>query len=101
VAVPRARGGAPAWDLGDVLAELGRLEIAALLVEGGSRLFTSFIENGLADKAVLTLAPLLLGSAAAPSFVGGEGVDKIARAFAFRRTRSFGIEDDIIMEGYF
>ena len=101
VEVLRAPDGVPAWDLEDVLAELGRLEIAALLVEGGSRLFTSFIENGLADKAVLTLAPLILGGAAAPSFVGGVGVDRIARALAFRRTRSFRIEDDIIMEGYF
>jgi diaminohydroxyphosphoribosylaminopyrimidine deaminase/5-amino-6-(5-phosphoribosylamino)uracil reductase len=93
--------GAPAWSLARVLAELGRLEIAALLVEGGSRLFTSFIEDGLADKAVLTLAPLLVGGAAAPGFIAGAGVDTIAGAVALKRWRSFTIEDDIIAEGYF
>ena len=92
---------AKAWSLSQVLAELGRLEISALLVEGGSRVFTSFIENRLADKAVLTIAPLLVGGTAAPGFVGGSGVDKVTGAIAFNRTRSFLIEDDIIVEGYF
>ena len=93
--------GAKAWSLVRVLAELGRLEIASLLVEGGSRVFTSFIENGLADKAVLTFAPLLVGGAAAPGLVGGEGADRIAGAVALKRTRTFTIEEDIIVEGYF
>jgi diaminohydroxyphosphoribosylaminopyrimidine deaminase/5-amino-6-(5-phosphoribosylamino)uracil reductase len=95
------RDGAKTWSLPQVLAELGRLEIAALLVEGGSRVFTSFIEQGLADKAVLTLAPVLFGGAAAPSLVGGEGVGRVAGAVVLKRSRSFVIEDDIIVEGYF
>lgn len=95
VLFPRNEG--KTWSLAQVLAELGRLEIAALLVEGGSRVFTSFIEEGLADKAVLTMAPRFFGGAAAPSLIGGEGVDEIA----LKRTRSFAIEDDIIVEGYF
>ena len=95
------RDGAKAWSLAGVLAELGRLEIAALLVEGGSRVFTSFIESGLADKAVLTLAPRLVGGASAPGFVGGMGVDRAAHGIALKRARSFSIEDDIIVEGYF
>ena len=101
VDVRRPACGAKTWKLEEVLAELGRLEIAALLVEGGSRLFTSFIEKGLADKAVLTYAPRLVGGAAAPGFVGGAGTDRIARAVPLKRARSFSIEDDIIVEGYF
>ena len=95
------RDGAKAWSLAGVLAELGRLEIAALLVEGGSRVFTSFIEGGLADKAVLTLAPRLFGGASAPGLVGGMGVDRPAHGIALKRARSFMIEDDLIVEGYF
>ncbi len=95
------RDGAKAWGLAGILAELGRLEIAALLVEGGSRVFTSFIENGLADKAVLTLAPRLVGGLSAPGFIGGQGVDRVALGIALKRARSFSIEDDIIVEGYF
>ena len=89
------------WSLPDVLAELGRREIASLLVEGGSRLFTAFVENGLADKAVLTYAPLLVGGAAAPGFIGGKGAARVGQGLAFKKARSFSIEDDIIVEGYF
>ena len=95
------RDGARIWSLAQVLAELGRREIAALLVEGGSRVFTSFIEEGLADKAILTLAPCLFGGAAAPGLFGGDGVGRVDGAVALKRTRSFTIEDDIIVEGYF
>jgi diaminohydroxyphosphoribosylaminopyrimidine deaminase/5-amino-6-(5-phosphoribosylamino)uracil reductase len=94
-------GGRKAWRLPDVLGELGRREVAALLVEGGSRLFTDFVENGLADKAVLTYAPRLLGGRTAPGFVGGRGVAKVGRALALKNMRSFSVEEDIILEGYF
>jgi diaminohydroxyphosphoribosylaminopyrimidine deaminase / 5-amino-6-(5-phosphoribosylamino)uracil reductase len=101
VEVVRPQGGAKGWTLESVLSELGRREIAALLVEGGSRLFTSFVENRLADKAVLTYAPRLVGGAAAPGLVGGMGVNEVAHAIALKRTRSFAIADDIVVEGYF
>lgn len=99
VVLPRA--GRPSWPLTDVLEELGRREVAALLVEGGGRLFTSFVEAGLADKAVLTYAPRLVGGDAAPGFLGGRGVDRVGRAPALKETRSFSIAGDIILEGYF
>jgi len=95
------RDGARIWGLAGVLAELGRREVTALLVEGGSRTFTAFIEEGLADKAVLTLAPRFVGGAAAPTLIGGEGVDRISSAVALERTRTFRIEDDLVVEGYF
>ncbi len=93
--------GAKAWDPAGILAELGRREIAALLVEGGSRVFTAFIEGRLADKAVLTLAPRLAGGTAAPGLIGGKGVDRISKTIPLRRMRSFTIEGDLIVEGYF
>jgi diaminohydroxyphosphoribosylaminopyrimidine deaminase/5-amino-6-(5-phosphoribosylamino)uracil reductase len=89
------------WSLQQVLAELGRRDIASLLVEGGSRVFTAFVENGLADKAVLTYAPRLIGGAAAPGLLGGRGVDRVGRALALKGTRTFILEGDVILEGYF
>jgi diaminohydroxyphosphoribosylaminopyrimidine deaminase/5-amino-6-(5-phosphoribosylamino)uracil reductase len=94
-------GGAAEWALESVLAELGRREIAALLVEGGGRLFTSFVEGRLADKAVLTFAPLIAGGDTAPGFVGGEGAAAVADAVRLKRTRSFSTGNDIVVEGYF
>jgi len=101
VEVVTAAGGAKTWPLGLVLAELGRRGIAALFVEGGSGVFTAFIEGRLADRAVLTLSPRLVGGASAPGLFGGAGVDRIAAAFTLRNVRSFTVEDDIVLEGYF
>ena len=101
VEVLRPRDGAAVWGLPGVLAELGRREITSLLVEGGGRTFTAFIEEGLADKAILTIAPRLVGGAAAPTLIGGEGVDRISEAIPLARRRVFTIDDDLIVEGYF
>jgi diaminohydroxyphosphoribosylaminopyrimidine deaminase/5-amino-6-(5-phosphoribosylamino)uracil reductase len=93
-------GGRKDWPLDLVLAELGRREVASLLVEGGGRLYTAFVEAGLADKVVLTLAPRLLGGASAPGFLAGEGAESVGAALALDRVRAFTVEDDIILEGY-
>ncbi len=84
-----------------VLAELGRREIAALLVEGGARVHTSFIEGRLADKIVLTLAPLLIGGRRARGLFEGAGAENVADAFKLRDVRTFSVDSDIILEGYF
>ncbi len=99
--VVRPGGGRKEWTLDAVLAELGRREIAALLIEGGSRLFTAFIESKLADKAVLTYSPKLIGGRDAPGLYGGRGADTVRKALSLKRLRSFSLEDDIILEGYF
>jgi len=99
--VVRPAGRREAWTLEKVLAELGRREIGALLVEGGGRLFTSFIDGRLADKAVLTYSPRLVGGRDAPGLYGGRGADKVARALRLKRLRSLSVDQDIILEGYF
>jgi diaminohydroxyphosphoribosylaminopyrimidine deaminase/5-amino-6-(5-phosphoribosylamino)uracil reductase len=93
--------GRKGWPLDLVLAELGRRDVASLLVEGGGRLYTAFVEAGLADKVVLTLAPRLVGGASAPAFLAGKGAASIGAALALGRVRAFTVEEDIILEGYF
>jgi GTP cyclohydrolase II len=46
----------------DLLADHG---IASLMVEGGARVITSFLTQGLADRLVLTIAPRFLGGLSA------------------------------------
>jgi 3,4-dihydroxy 2-butanone 4-phosphate synthase/GTP cyclohydrolase II len=48
-------------DLAEGLAELRRLGIRSLLVEGGARVITSMLRARLADRVVVAVAPLLLG----------------------------------------
>ncbi len=83
-----------------VLSELGKRGIAGLLVEGGSRLLTSMVEGRFADKLVLVLSPRLIGGAASPSLIEGEGVRLVRDGWRVRRISTFRIGDDIVIEGY-
>ncbi len=47
-----------------LLKELGRLGIAHVLVEGGGKVAGSFISQGLADRFVCFVAPMLIGGTA-------------------------------------
>jgi diaminohydroxyphosphoribosylaminopyrimidine deaminase/5-amino-6-(5-phosphoribosylamino)uracil reductase len=44
-----------------LLKELGKLGIAHVLVEGGGRVAGSFISEGLADRFVCFVAPMIIG----------------------------------------
>ena len=48
-------------DLAALLGSLGAEGIRSLMVEGGARILTSFLEKRLADYAVITIAPVFLG----------------------------------------
>ncbi|MFN8533597.1 MAG: dihydrofolate reductase family protein [Dehalococcoidia bacterium] len=48
-------------NLGAMLDRLGAVGIDSLMVEGGSRIITSFLTAGLVDQLVITIAPLLVG----------------------------------------
>ena len=48
-------------DLPNLLHLLGERGIRSIMVEGGSRVITSFIENRLVDKLIITIAPHLVG----------------------------------------
>lgn len=78
-------------DLGALLAELGRRGVVHLLVEGGPRLAASFVDADLVDRAVVYLAPALMGSGR-PAVDGGIGTPTIG---ALRRLRL----DDVVRVG--
>ena len=88
-------------DIQRVLSWLGKHEISSLLVEGGGLLHTSFLEKGFADKMFLSISPKLIGGQKAPALYSGRGVKSIEDALRLNKTRTFRIENDIILEGYF
>jgi len=57
-------------DLKFVLEYLYKKGIRSLLVEGGSFILTSFLENNLANELQISIAPFFVGEANAPRFVG-------------------------------
>lgn len=88
-------------DLDRVLADLARREISGLLVEGGGRTAAGFIEAGLVDKAILVIAPLLIGGRDAVPLFPGRGADRLSAAPRLRLTSSFRLGGDLFVEGSF
>ncbi|MFC0556578.1 RibD family protein [Planotetraspora thailandica] len=60
----------PAVDWTQVLDELGRRGVRRLMVEGGGSVHTQLMSGNLADEMHLAVAPLLVGQADAPRFLG-------------------------------
>jgi len=87
--------------LKEVLKILGQREISALLVEGGSRVLTSFLEERLADKVIAFVAPRLIGGENAATPFGGQGPDRLADTLELKNIKHLRLKNDIIIEGYF
>jgi diaminohydroxyphosphoribosylaminopyrimidine deaminase/5-amino-6-(5-phosphoribosylamino)uracil reductase len=85
-------------DLGALLAELARLEVIAVLAEGGAELGAALLDAGLVDRVAFFVAPRLLGGRTAPGPLGGVGrALKEAVGVTGLTYRSIG--DDLLIEG--
>lgn len=84
-------------DLSALLGELGGRGITSLLAEGGAGLAWSLLEGGLVNEVMYFYAPKLVGGAAAPSMVGGPGLERMDKAWPLSRpmVRRFG--DDVML----
>ncbi len=83
-------------DLKSTLRELGKLNIASVLVEGGNKIFTSFIKYNLYDDILLFLTPKILGNGVAT--IGNLGIYDIRKAVKVKVKSVDTIGDDILVE---
>jgi diaminohydroxyphosphoribosylaminopyrimidine deaminase / 5-amino-6-(5-phosphoribosylamino)uracil reductase len=84
--------------LDELVADLGKRDVQALLLEGGPTLAWAAVEDGLIDKVVVYLAPKLIGGVDAPTVLGGRGFAPIANALGLR-VRSFDrVGEDLRVE---
>lgn len=85
-------------DLNDLVDKLYKMNISSILVEGGSMINTSFLENDLVDKIYEFIAPIVVGGKNSRSAFMGEGVSEIkdAKKFEINNTQRFG--KDIMLE---
>ena len=83
-----------------LLDELGRRNLLSVLVEGGGETLASFFAAGLVDKVVAYVAPIVIGGRAAPTPVGGAGVEHLADALQLRDVDVAELDRDIIITGY-
>jgi len=62
-----------------LVEELGKRDVQGALIEGGAGLAWSAVRDGVVDRVVVYLAPLLVGGDA-PTMMGGEGFAPIGEA---------------------
>ena len=86
-------------DLRAMLSELGRREITSLLVEGGGTVLGSLFDDGLVDRVIGFIAPVIVGGSAAPSPVSGAGVGRISDALRLHGVRVERFGDDVAVMG--
>ncbi len=94
--VPAASGGGGHVRLPEVLDRLAAEGVRALFVEGGSQVITAFLREGLADRLLVVVAPLLIGQGVAA--VGDLGVESLAEALRPRRQRMRRLGRDLLWE---
>ncbi|MFH1662710.1 MAG: bifunctional diaminohydroxyphosphoribosylaminopyrimidine deaminase/5-amino-6-(5-phosphoribosylamino)uracil reductase RibD [Chloroflexota bacterium] len=87
-------------DLKKLFKILGEREITSVLVEGGSILLGSVFDQGLVDKVVVFVAPIIIGGEKAKTAVAGKGVDKVLDSFKLKRINIERFEQDIMISGY-
>jgi diaminohydroxyphosphoribosylaminopyrimidine deaminase/5-amino-6-(5-phosphoribosylamino)uracil reductase len=78
-----------------LVATLGKRDVQGLLIEGGPTLAWSAIRDGIVDRVVVYLAPVLIGGSAAPTMLGGTGFAPLERALRLRSMRAEAIGGDL------
>lgn len=83
-------------DLKQAMKELAKLNIASVLVEGGSKVFTSFIKQNLFDELLLFIAPKILGKGL--TAIEDIGIKSIRKAMKLKINNAEKVGDDILIE---
>jgi len=97
VELPAKRG---EIDLEELLKVLGKRRVTSVLVEGGNKLFGSLFDQGLVDKVMAFVSPIIIGGSEAKSAVGGDGVKVMAEAHKLNRVKVSAFGEDILVSGY-
>jgi len=103
VSEPQANG----WvDLSALLRQLHAAGIEHLMVEGGARIITSFLDARLVDYVAVTIAPTFMGGLSAvgelsrvPAAPGAPGAGLPPSGPALSRWISARLGDDLVMSG--
>jgi diaminohydroxyphosphoribosylaminopyrimidine deaminase/5-amino-6-(5-phosphoribosylamino)uracil reductase len=85
-------------DLPALLKELGRRQVASLLVEGGSRIHGAFWSQRLVHQVNLFYGPLILGADGVP-LLTPLGIDQVDQALRVHHLRHRRFGDDLMIEG--
>lgn len=83
-------------DLKYLLKELAKIKITSILVEGGSKILTSFIKEKLFDDLILFISPKMLGDGI--SVVQNLGISSIKKSLNLKLKKCDVLDSDIVAE---
>ncbi|MGH2461022.1 MAG: RibD family protein, partial [Chloroflexota bacterium] len=84
-------------DLPDLLARLAARDVGSILVEGGRGLITAMLQDRLADRLVICIAPKVIG--AGVEAIGDLDVRRLDDALTFSRYHFSPLGEDVIFDG--
>ncbi len=86
-------------DLNHLMKELGDKGIDSVLLEGGSTLNDSALQNRIINKVHAYIAPKLFGGDQAKTPIGGAGIREIEGCFKLKNQTITWFDEDIFIEG--
>lgn len=87
-------------DLSYLIKKLGERKIDSIILEGGSSLNYSALEEGIVDKVVSFIAPKIIGGKSSKTPVGGKGISYIKDAILLENMEICKFENDVMIEAY-
>lgn len=83
-----------------LMRELGRMEIASLLIEGGGQLIGSALKTGVVDKMSIYMAPKIMGDQEAITSVAGLNMRSVHNLVRLKVIVIKQLGEDFLLEGY-
>ena len=87
-------------DLKHLMSVLGEAGIDSILLEGGSTLNYSALEEGIVDKVIAFISPKIFGGTSSKTPVGGVGVEQVKDSILLTDTEVTKFDEDIMIEAY-
>jgi diaminohydroxyphosphoribosylaminopyrimidine deaminase / 5-amino-6-(5-phosphoribosylamino)uracil reductase len=87
-------------DLKWLMGELGKMEITSVLIEGGSSLNAHALEDGIVDKVMFFIAPIIIGGKESFPAIGGKTFKRLEEAYKIKDLSIKRAGEDILIEGY-
>ncbi|MCH8328801.1 MAG: bifunctional diaminohydroxyphosphoribosylaminopyrimidine deaminase/5-amino-6-(5-phosphoribosylamino)uracil reductase RibD [Nanoarchaeota archaeon] len=84
-------------DLKELMKELGKSEIASVMIEGGAELSGNAIKEGIVNKLLIFTAPKIIGNGLGP--IKNLGIKKVNKAIKLKNISTKKIGKDFLIEG--
>jgi diaminohydroxyphosphoribosylaminopyrimidine deaminase/5-amino-6-(5-phosphoribosylamino)uracil reductase len=84
-------------DLKELVKELGKSEIASVMIEGGAELSGNAVKEGVVDKILIFTAPKIIGNGLGP--IKNLGIKKVKKAIKLKNISTRNIGKDFLVEG--